>query len=40
MILWSIQHRQAYENMIETGVLRGDEKHLLFDGNLNCYADA
>ena len=34
MILWSIQHRQAYENMIETGVLRADEKHLLFEGDL------
>lgn len=33
MILWSIQHRQAYEKMIQRGTLRADEAHLLFGGN-------
>ena len=33
MILWTTQHQQAAERMNETGTLRADEKHLLFDGS-------
>lgn len=34
MILWTIQRQEAYEIMTQTGVLRADKNHLLFDGDL------
>ena len=32
MILWTIQHLKAYEKLCETGTLRADAKHLIFNG--------
>lgn len=37
MILWTIQHQCAYENMQKTGVLRADEAHLCDDTFLDAY---
>lgn len=34
MILWSTQHRKAYDIMLQTGVLRADKNYLLFEGSL------
>lgn len=33
MILWTIQHKQAYDNMANTGILRADERYLIFNGD-------
>ncbi|MDO4647305.1 MAG: DUF3841 domain-containing protein [Eubacteriales bacterium] len=33
MLLWTIQAQAAYKRMLDTGVLRADENHLLFEGN-------
>lgn len=30
MVLWSVQHKEAYDKMLETGTLRTDEKHMYF----------
>lgn len=38
MILWTIQHQCAYENMQKTGTLRADEAHLCDDTFLNAYS--
>ncbi len=34
MRLWSIQSKIAYDIMLQTGSLRADEEHLLFEGDL------
>ena len=30
MVLWTIQHRAAYERMLKTGTLRADERYILW----------
>ena len=37
MLLWTIQHKAAYDILLETGRLIANEKHLLFDGGLSYY---
>ncbi len=37
MLLWTIQHKAAYDILLETGRLIANEKYLLFDGGLRCY---
>ena len=32
MLLWTIQHKAAYDILLETGRLIANEKHLLFEG--------
>jgi hypothetical protein len=32
MVLWTIQHLEAYEKMEKCGTLRANREHLLFDG--------
>jgi hypothetical protein len=32
VVLWTIQHEKAFENMCATGMLRADCDHLLFEG--------
>ena len=34
MRLWTIQSKDAFNKMQKTGLLRADEEHLLFDGDL------
>lgn len=38
MILWTIQHKEAYLNMMRSGVLRANSKHLFCEDDfLNAY---
>ena len=37
MLLWTIQHKAAYDILLETGRLIANEKYLLLDGGLRCY---
>lgn len=37
MVLWTIQHRCAYETMEKTGVLRADEAHICDDDFADAY---
>ena len=39
MLLWTIQHKAAYDILIETGRLIADEKYLLFDGQFRSSYD-
>lgn len=32
MLLWTIQHKAAYDILLETGRLIANEKYLLFEG--------
>jgi len=34
MLLWTIQHKNAYETLLETGALRADEKYLFCEDDL------
>lgn len=37
MLLWTIQHKAAYDILLEKGRLIANEKYLSFDGGLRCY---
>lgn len=37
MLLWSIQHKRAYEKMEQTGVLRADKNFIATDWFENSY---
>lgn len=39
MLLWTIQHRAAYEKMLKTGTLRADEAHLFCGDELRFAYD-
>lgn len=37
MLLWTIQHKAAYDILLETSRLIANKKYLLFDGGLRYY---
>ena len=39
MLLWSIQHKRAYEKMEQTGVLRADKNFIATDWFENSFCD-